>query len=267
MAHIICIASQKGGTGKTTTAVNLAGSLALFEKKTLIVDCDPLGNATTGLGIEKKTLSRDLFTALSNRCSFGETIVSTELEFLKLVPSRFDLLSDEDNEGRLTPEMTRLRMLLLELEKQWDYIIIDSPPSLSHMAICAMVASDWLLIPMQCQIFTLESLGNLLRVVRHIHRQIGRGPRIAGILFTLCEYEESGCLMLTSDLLKGFEKSLIRTTIPRDRLLQDAADFGKPLVLHDIMAEGARAYLHLGLELVEFFNNTAVSGNANGEFA
>jgi chromosome partitioning protein len=263
MAHIICIVSQKGGTGKTTTAVNLAGSLALLEKKTLLIDCDPLGNATTGVGIDKSRLSRNLYHAIIGQVGLHEVIVPTELEFLKVAPAEFELLRAERKLAFVPNREERLRHLLETVHPGFDYVIIDSPPSLNYLARSAMVSSDWLLIPIQCQIYTLEGLGQLLRTAREIQDVFATGLRIAGVLFTMCEGNGSGATACAGTLLSSFQENIFKSTIPWDRLLRESSDFGRPLVLHDITAGGARAYLDLTLELVRFFEKTT-TGKRDG---
>ena len=255
MAHVICIVSQKGGTGKTTSSVNIAGALALFEKRTLLIDCDPLGNATTGLGIDKDALPRTLYHALTGRFAVEDVIRSTDMEFLNIVPARFELLEVEKKLSLIPDCESRLRMVLGAVLPDYDYIIIDSPPSLNFLAISAITSADWLLIPMQCQMFTLEGLGQLLAIAREIKARHNPGLRIAGVLFTMCEKRGTGAAVCTDKVLDSFTNNIFRSTIPWDRLLRESSDFGKPLVLHDIAAEGAKAYLNLTLELIRFFEN------------
>jgi chromosome partitioning protein len=250
MAHVICIVSQKGGTGKTTTAVNVAGCLALLEKKTLVVDCDPLGNATTGLGIDKTVLERSLFDVLARDFRFIDAIVPTRMDFLWAVPATSDLMALEKTRS-LTSGIIRLRRQLAKVIHHYDYIILDAPPSLGFMAICAMVASSWLLIPIQLQIFTLEGVGQLLEVARNLQKTWNPDLKIAGVLFTMCHADTDADT--ETAVLSLFKDNRFRVTIPYDRLLRECSDFGKPLVLHDITARGARSYLQLTIELVRFF--------------
>jgi len=255
MAHVICIVSQKGGTGKTTSSVNIAGALALFEKRTLLIDCDPLGNATTGVGIEKDSLRGTLFHALMGRFAIEDVTLSTHLEFLDIVPARFELLETEKKLALIPNRNTRLRMILGAVLPDYDYVIIDSPPSLNFLAISAIISANWLLIPMQCQMFTLEGLGQLLSIAREIKARHNPVLRIAGVLFTMCERHQNGTAICTDRILNNFSDNIFRSTIPWDRLLRESSDFGKPLVHHDITAKGATAYLNLTLELIRFFEN------------
>jgi len=264
MAHVICIVSQKGGTGKTTSSVNIAGALALFEKRTLLIDCDPLGNATTGLGLDKDSLPGTLFHALTGRFAIEDIIRKTDLEFLNIVPARFELLEAERKLSLIPESDTRLRMVLGAVLPDYDYVIIDSPPSLNFLAISAITSADWLLIPMQCQMFTLEGLGQLLAIAREIKARHNPGLRIAGVLFTMCDKRRNGAVVCTETVLDNFTNNIFRSTIPWDRLLRESSDFGKPLVLHDIAAEGAKAYLALTLELIRFFENRKIAVHPMG---
>lgn len=255
MAHIVCIAGPKGGTGKTTTAVNLAVSLALFEKKTLLVDADPLGHATTAMGVCKEDLQRDFFSCMAGVGRLSESWVPTGLDFLRLVPARYESHAARFGGTAGPGAFLHLHDCLLEASQEWEFVLLDTPPAMSPTAASVIAAADWLLIPMQCQIFTLESLQHLLEAVKTLHRNRSTGPKIAGLLLTMCESGDERGASVTHDVLGRFGRSLIRTVIPRDRRLQDAADDGRPLVLQDIMAPGAKAYLHLGLELIDFFED------------
>ncbi len=254
MANVICIVSQKGGTGKTTTAVNLAGSLALFERKTLLVDCDPLGNATTGCGVDKTAIDGDLADVLTGRREAAETLVGTDLPHLRLMPARFSLMEVEQALSLSADRKTRLKERIGKIADGYDYILLDAPPSLNFLAISAMVCSDWLVIPVQCQIYTLEGMSQLLALAGRLQQENNPNLGVAGILFTMCPAgtgaQDDGC---AEKMLASFRDNLFHTTIPWDGLLRESSDFGRPLVLHDIKARGARAYLKLAMELVHFF--------------
>lgn len=255
MSHIICITSQKGGTGKTTTAVNLAASLALFEKHTLVVDCDPQGNSTTGLGIDKKALSHDLYHALLGQVAAKNIMVDTELEFLKIIPSRFDLIRAETRFALNPKSLKNLGNLIEGLADSFEYIIIDSPPSLGFLSKSAIVAAEWLIIPLQYQIYALEGLGQLLFVVRRIQKKWNANLKIAGILFTMYDNNSGTGTHSGKNCTENFKNKIFSTTIPWDNLLRFSPDLVKPLVLHDIMSKGARAYINLASEIIDFFGN------------
>jgi chromosome partitioning protein len=253
MGHIICITSQKGGTGKTTTTVNLAASLALFEKHTLVVDCDPQGNATTGLGIDKKALSHDLYHALLGQAAAKDIIIDTQLEFLKIIPSRFDLIHAETRLPLKPDSQKIMRNLIQDISDAFEYIIIDSPPSLGFLSKSAIVTAEWLIIPLQYQIYALEGLGQLLFVVQGIQKKWNPNLKIAGILFTMCDNSDGAGIHLAENSSESFRNKIFSTTIPWDNLLRFSSDLVKPLVLHDIMSKGAKAYLDLATEVVNLF--------------
>jgi chromosome partitioning protein len=249
MGHVICIASQKGGTGKTTTAVNMAASFALFEKKTLVVDCDPLGNATTAFGVNKAKVSRGLFHALTGKASFSDVLCETGLPFLALIPANYDLFFVENREAAAIDHALILRDFISNAIAEYDYIIIDSPPSLGYLTVCALSASDFLIIPTQRRIFSFEGLNQLLSLIKRVRSGSNPNLKVAGILFTMIEDEWRASYEAVPDFLISLKGSLFKTVIPWDTTLADASDFGKPGVLYDIGAPGSIAYLNVTGEL------------------
>jgi chromosome partitioning protein len=249
MGHVICIASQKGGTGKTTTAVNMAASFALFEKKTLVVDCDPLGNATTAFGVNKAKVTRSLFHALTEKASFPDVMIETGLPFLSLIPANADLFFVENREVPPIDHSLILRDFILNTAAEFDYIIIDSPPSLGYLTLCALSASDFIIIPTQRRIFSFEGLNQLLSLIKRVRSDANPNLKIAGILFTMIEDEWRASYEAVPDFLVSLKGSLFKTAIPWDTTLADASDFGKPGVLYDIGAPGPSAYLMLTQEI------------------
>jgi len=255
MGHIICIASQKGGTGKTTTAVNLAAALAILEKQTLLVDCDPLGNATTGVGIDKGLISSSLYHALVGTARVRDVVVDTMLDYLQIMPARIDLLRAEaQTKGKSTG--TVMRHMLRDIAWDYDYIIIDSPPSLGFLTISAMASADFLILPLQYQIFSFEGLSQLLMVVKKIRNSINPDLKIAGILFTMCGNTPTNGQSNDIDALGRIQHKIFQTRIPWDTVLSDAANHTKPAALLDMMSQGANAHMELAQELMDTVGDT-----------
>jgi len=248
--RIFCVASQKGGTGKTTTAVNLAAALAIFEKQTLLVDCDPLGNATTGVGIDKGSISCSLYHALVGAARARDVIVDTTLDYLQIMPARIDLLRAEaQTKGKSTGAV--MRRMLRDLAWDYDYIIIDSPPSLGFLTISAMASADFLILPLQYQIFSFEGLSQLLMVVKKLRNSINPELKIAGILFTMCDHTPATGQSNETATLSRIQHKIFQTRIPWDTLLAEAANHTKPAALLDMMSEGANAHMKLAQELMD----------------
>ena len=251
MGHIICVASQKGGTGKTTTAVNLAASFALLEKHTLLVDCDPLGNATTGIGVDKSKLSHDLLDVFAGRSYPREVLVDSGIEYLQVLPARIGLHHAEESlSGRPDPELF-LRGAVRDVSMDFDFTVIDSPPSFGFLTKSALAASDFLLLPLQHQIYSFEGLSQLLHMVRGIQKKINPGLKIAGIFYTMCRNNLNTAHHSDTESLFYFKEKLFSTIIPWDDLLSEAANLARPAALLDIMSKGAVAYLQLAQELMD----------------
>ena len=250
MAQIICIANQKGGVGKTTTAINLSAALAVSERRTLIVDCDPQGNATTGMGLDKSGMTRTLYHGLIGSVSAKELILDSEIDTLKIMPSKVELIGFEIEMMPNPNRETCLKKLLKEIDADFDYIIIDCPPSLSLLTVNAMTAADAILITLQCEFYALEGLGQLLQTIKRIKQQLNPGLDIAGILLTMYDKRTNLSRQVAEDAEKYFKSLVFQTTIPRNVRLGEAPSFGKPILLYDAASTGAESYLSLAKEIL-----------------
>ncbi len=251
MRKIICIANQKGGVGKTTTAINLSASLAAAERKTLLVDCDSQGNATSGMGIERDMIGKqNLYHALIGRVSLKEVIVGTQLPHLDMAPANQDLIGIEVEFIHLAEREKKLRSLFHQLDTAYDFIIIDCPPSLGFLTVNALVASDYLIIPLQCEYFAMEGLGYLLNTVRLIKARLNPALTLGGILLTMFDSRNLLSHRVSEDVRSHFGKSVFRTVIPRNVRLSESPSHGLPIILYDIKSRGAVSYMELAREIL-----------------
>jgi len=250
MAHVMCIANQKGGVGKTTTAVNLSACLAAAEKRTLLVDCDPQANASTGLGIDKKSLSRTLYHGLIGQAKIEELLLDTGIPSLKIVPSNVELIGFEvemmDTEGR----EKILKRFLASQRNAYDYILLDCPPSLNLLTVNAMTAADAMLIPLQCEFYALEGLSQLLQTVKRIKQGLNPRLDIGGILLTMFDKRTNLSYQVAEDAERYFKNLVYQTTIPRNIRLGEAPSFGKPILMYDAASVGAQSYMQLADEII-----------------
>lgn len=253
MTRVICIANQKGGVGKTTTAVNLSAALAVFEKRTLLVDCDPQANATSGVGIDKNDIEQNLYHGMLGRVSAKNLIIDSQIEMLKVIPSDIELIGFEIEMMASSEREMRLKRLIADLDNSFDYIILDCPPSLSLLTVNALTAADSLLIPLQCEYYALEGLGQLLNTVDRIKRSLNPDLDITGILLTMFDRRTNLSYQVAEEAEKYFKNLVFKTMVPRNIRLSEAPSFGKPILLYDAMSSGAQSYLSLAKEIM--YNN------------
>lgn len=250
MGKVICIANQKGGVGKTTTAVNLSASLAVAEKKTLLIDIDPQGNATSGLGIPREEASQNIYHALIDQVPLQSLIHSTELSFLEIVPSNIDLIGAEIELVPFPERELRLKTALKEVREIFDFLIIDCPPSLGLITVNSLTASDSVLIPLQCEYYPMEGLSQLLKTIELIKNNLNRELVIEGILLTMFDRRNNISHQVNEEVRKHFGKLVFQTVIPRNVRLSECPSFGKPIILYDADSRGAESYLELAREIL-----------------
>jgi chromosome partitioning protein len=250
VGKIISIANQKGGVGKTTTSVNLGACLAYIGKKVLLVDVDPQGNATSGIGIEKAEVHQCIYDMLVEDVSAQEVIKPTSVENLHAIPATIQLAGAEIELVPTISREVRLKRALDTVKDQYDYIIIDCPPSLGLLTINALTASDTVLIPVQCEYYALEGLSQLLNTVRLVQKHLNTNLMIEGVLLTMLDARTNLGLQVIDEVKKYFQDKVFKTIIPRNVRLSEAPSHGQPIIIYDPRSRGAEVYLDLAKEVV-----------------
>ena len=251
MGKIIAIANQKGGVGKTTTAINLAASLAALEYNTLVVDADPQANSTSGIGIDPKTVETSIYECMVDGVNAPSAIRHTEIDFLHILPSHIDLVGAEVEMVNLDSREEKMRKALRPLAGGYDFIVIDCSPSLGLVTINALTAADSVIIPVQCEYFALEGLGKLLNTIKIIQTRLNKDLEIEGILLTMYDVRLRLSNQVIDEVRLHFKKMVFDTIIPRNIKLSESPSFGVPAIAHDAESKGAVSYLNLAKEIVD----------------
>lgn len=251
MAKIIAVANQKGGVGKTTTAVNLSACLAVKNKKVLVIDIDPQGNTTSGLGVDKNTVRTSIYDVIINEMDMEDTLVPTKVDNLMLCPSNINLAGAEVELVSVISREMRLKTALENIENRFDFIMIDCPPSLGLLTVNSLTAANTILVPIQCEYYALEGLSQLMNTVKIVQKHLNRNLRVEGVVLTMFDARTNLSIQVVDEVKKYFGNKVYRTIIPRNVRLSEAPSYGLPIILYDPKSKGAECYLELADEVIE----------------
>lgn len=251
MAEVIAIANQKGGVGKTTTAVNISSCMAVAEKKTLLIDIDPQANATSGFGFSKEDIDVSVYEVLVNNTRPDDAIMETPVPNLSLMPSHIKLVGAEIELVNVVGRERVLDSVLNGIRDSFDYVIVDCPPSLGLLTLNTLTAADSVLIPIQCEYYALEGLGQLLNTIRLVQKHLNSALKVAGVVLTMYDSRLNLSRQVADEARRFFADKVFKTVINRNVRLSEAPSFGKPIIMYDIMSTGARNYIELAREIMQ----------------
>ena len=252
LAKVIAIANQKGGVGKTTTAVNLSSCLAFKGKKVVIIDIDPQGNTTSGLGIDKNVIEKSIYEIIINDENIEQALINTSIENLFICPSNINLVGAEVELVSVISRETRLKIALQNIIDKYDFILIDCPPSLGLLTLNALTAADTILVPIQCEYYALEGLSQLMNTVKLVQKHLNPSLDVEGVVLTMFDARTNLSIQVVEDVKKYFRNKVYRTVIPRNVRLSEAPSFGLPIILYDPKSKGAECYLELAQEVIDY---------------
>lgn len=261
MAKVISLANQKGGVGKTTTAINLGASLAVLEKKTLIIDADPQANATSGTGFDIKKIKTSIYECLIDDVDPKRIVLNSELENLDLIPSHIDLVGAEIEMLNMPEREYMLKKVVAKVKDDYDYVLIDCSPSLGLITVNALSASDSVILPVQCEYFALEGLGKLLNTIKIIQNRLNTDLEVEGFLLTMYDARLRLSNQVVEEVRRHFQDMVFETIIQRNIKLSEAPSFGKPVIMYDAESKGAVNYLNLAKEVLQKNNHTQINNS------
>jgi chromosome partitioning protein len=261
MSKVIALANQKGGVGKTTTAINLAASLAVLEKKILLIDADPQANATSGLGFDIRAIKTSIYECLIDDVNPKDVVLKAEVPGLDIIPSHIDLVGAEIEMVNLPNRERVMRGVIEKIRNDYDYVLIDCSPSLGLITVNALTAADSVIIPVQCEYFALEGLGKLLNTIKFIQTRLNTALEIEGFLLTMYDARLRLSNQVVDEVTKHFQQMVFKTLIQRNIKLSESPSFGKPVILYDASSTGALNYLNMAKELLQNNDETAVKNS------